>query len=80
MVEDLRSGGVANETRIARRDPVWKSAPMLDQPLPVVVRPSTEQDVPLMVDIYAYHVQNGLGDYQPEPLRRRTSNGGARRC
>jgi phosphinothricin acetyltransferase len=41
---------------------------MLDQPLPVVVRPSTEQDVPYMVDIYAYHVQNGLGDYQPEPL------------
>ena len=41
---------------------------MLDQPLPVVVRPSTEQDVPFMVDIYAYHVQNGLGDYQPEPL------------
>ena len=41
---------------------------MLDQPLPVVVRPSTEQDVPHMVDIYAFHVQNGLGDYQPEPL------------
>jgi phosphinothricin acetyltransferase len=41
---------------------------MLDQPLPVVVRPSTEQDVPFMVDIYAYHVQNGLGDYQPDPL------------
>ncbi|MGO9674413.1 MAG: N-acetyltransferase family protein [Methylocella sp.] len=41
---------------------------MLDQPLPVVVRPSTEQDVPSMVDIYAYHVQNGLGDYHPEPL------------
>ncbi len=42
---------------------------MLDQPLPVVVRPSTEQDVPFMVDIYAYHVQNGLGDFQAEPLQ-----------
>ncbi len=41
---------------------------MLDQPLPIVVRPSTEHDVPFMVDIYAYHVQNGLGDYHPEPL------------
>jgi len=29
---------------------------MLDQPLPVVVRPSTEQDVPFMVDIYAYEI------------------------
>jgi phosphinothricin acetyltransferase len=42
--------------------------PMLDQPLPVIVRPSTEQDVPFMVDIYAYHIQNGLGDYNAEPL------------
>ena len=45
-----------------------KAQPMLDKPLTVVVRPSTEQDVPFMVDIYAYHVQNGLGDFQPEPL------------
>jgi phosphinothricin acetyltransferase len=41
---------------------------MLDQSLPVAVRPSTEQDVPFMIDIYAYHVQNGLGDYRAEPL------------
>ncbi len=41
---------------------------MLDQPLPIIVRASTEQDVPFMVDIYAYHVQNGLGDYHAEPL------------
>jgi L-amino acid N-acyltransferase YncA len=39
------------------------------EPLSVVVRPSTEQDVPFMVDIYAYHVQNGLGDFQPDPLQ-----------
>ncbi|ACK49206.1 GCN5-related N-acetyltransferase [Methylocella silvestris BL2] len=42
---------------------------MLDQPSRIIVRHSTEVDVPAMVDIYAYHVQNGLGDYQPEPLR-----------
>jgi phosphinothricin acetyltransferase len=42
---------------------------MLDQPLPVVVRPSTEQDVPAMVDIYAYHIQNRLGDFRAEPLQ-----------
>jgi phosphinothricin acetyltransferase len=41
---------------------------MLDQSLQIVVRPSTERDVPFMVDIYAYHAQNGLGDYYAEPL------------
>jgi phosphinothricin acetyltransferase len=41
---------------------------MLDQPPQILVRPSTEQDVPFMVDIYAHHVQHGLGDYTPEPL------------
>lgn len=41
---------------------------MLD-PLSVVVRPSTEQDVPFMVDIYTYHVQNGLGDFRADPLQ-----------
>ena len=41
---------------------------MLDQPLPIIVRPSREQDVRFMVDIYAYHVQNGLGEYHAEPL------------
>jgi L-amino acid N-acyltransferase YncA len=41
---------------------------MLDQPLPIVVRASTELDVPSMIGIYAHHVQNGLGDFQAEPL------------
>ncbi len=41
---------------------------MLDQPPPIIVRPSNEQDVPSMIGIYAYHVQNGLGDFQAEPL------------
>ena len=34
----------------------------------VVVRPSTEVDVPAMVAIYAHHVRNGLGTFDPEPL------------
>jgi L-amino acid N-acyltransferase YncA len=39
---------------------------MLDQPLSIVVRPSTEQDVPFMVDIYTYH---GLGDFRADPMQ-----------
>jgi phosphinothricin acetyltransferase len=34
----------------------------------VAVRPSTEDDVPAMVAIYAHHIRNGLGAYDPEPL------------
>ena len=41
---------------------------MPDQPLDIVVRPSTEEDVPAMVAIYCYHIQHGLGDYRLEPL------------
>ena len=43
------------------------------------VRPSTEVDVPAMIDIYAHHVQRGLGEYEfeamhPEDIKRRRKN------
>jgi L-amino acid N-acyltransferase YncA len=41
---------------------------MLDQPLNIVVRPSTEDDVAAMIAIYTYHIQHGLSEYQIEPL------------
>lgn len=41
---------------------------MLDQPFEITVRPSTEEDVPAMISIYAYHVQHGVGDYPTQPL------------
>lgn len=41
---------------------------MLDKPLAVSVRPSTEADVPAMIDIYTHHIQHGLGDFEIEPL------------
>lgn len=33
----------------------------------IVVRPSTEYDVPAMLSIYTYHVGRGVGDLGPEP-------------
>lgn len=44
----------------------------MDQPLTlprnVAVRPSTEEDVPAMLAIYAHHVRNGVNVEDPEPL------------
>lgn len=37
----------------------------------VLIRPSTDADVPAMLAIYAYHIQRGVGDlgaYETEPL------------
>ena len=34
----------------------------------IVVRTSTEDDVPAMLAIYAYHIQRGLGAFDLEPL------------
>jgi L-amino acid N-acyltransferase YncA len=42
---------------------------MLDKPLSVTVRASTEADVPAMIAIYTHHIQYGLGDYEIEPLQ-----------
>ena len=33
-----------------------------------MVRPSTDDDVPAMLAIYAHHVQRGLGEFDVEPL------------
>jgi len=41
---------------------------MLDNVENIVVRPSTEADVPAMLAIYTHHIQHGLGEYQMEPL------------
>src|ERR1019366_10106771 len=41
----------------------------LENPLDMIMRPSTEDDVPAMLAIYAYHVQRGLGAFDFEPLR-----------
>ena len=45
----------------------------------ILVRPSTEVDVRAMIDIYAHHVQRGLGEYEfeamhPEDIKRRRKN------
>ncbi len=40
----------------------------LDNFRDIVVRPSTEDDVPAMLAIYAHHIQRGLGEFDVEPL------------
>lgn len=40
-------------------------------PLNILIRPSTEQDLPAMLEIYRHHIQQGVGDlgaYEAEPL------------
>jgi L-amino acid N-acyltransferase YncA len=41
---------------------------MDDSASSILVRPSTEDDVPAMITIYSHHVQHGLGEYDMEPL------------
>jgi len=41
---------------------------MPDSAQEILVRPSTEADVPAMIAIYSHHVQYGLGEYEMEPL------------
>lgn len=38
------------------------------RPLDIIVRASTEDDVPAMLAIYAHHIQRGLGEAGAEPL------------
>lgn len=45
----------------------------------IVVRPSTENDVPAMIAIYTHHVTRGVGDVDIEPtqaddIKRRRKN------
>ncbi|WP_448204710.1 N-acetyltransferase family protein [Azospirillum sp. sgz302134] len=41
---------------------------MLDTFPTISIRPSTEEDVPAMLEIYSYHIQHGLGPFDIEPL------------
>ena len=43
--------------------------PARDKPRDIVVRPSTENDVPAMLAIYAHHIQRGLGEFDIEPMQ-----------
>ena len=48
-----------------------QTAGMLDVPQNIVIRPSTDADVPAMLAIYQHHISKGvedLGDYEPDPL------------
>ena len=42
--------------------------PARDKLRDIVVRPSTENDVPAMLAIYAHHIQHGLGEFDVEPM------------
>ena len=55
-----------------------------DKPIDIKVRPSTDDDVPAMLAIYAHHIQRGLGEFDFEPLngddiKRRRKNMAKRR-
>jgi len=55
-----------------------------DKPIDIVVRPSTDDDVPAMLAIYEHHIQRGLGELDFEPLhgddiKRRRKNMARRR-
>jgi len=40
---------------------------MSDSQAAIVLRPSTDGDVPAMLEIYGYHIRHGIGDFEPEP-------------
>lgn len=40
---------------------------VLDRPAALVLRPSTDADVPEMLAIYDHHIRHGIGDFKPEP-------------
>lgn len=41
---------------------------MFDSSISIIIRPSTEEDIPAMLEIYSYHIQHGLGPFEVEPL------------
>src|SRR5258708_2792930 len=43
--------------------------PARDESGVIVVRSSTENDVPAMLAIYAHHIQHGLGEFDVEPMQ-----------
>jgi L-amino acid N-acyltransferase YncA len=49
-------------------NPLATDATTLDKTGEIIVRTSTEDDVPAMLAIYAHHIQRGLGAFDVEPL------------
>src|ERR1700686_3889833 len=49
-------------------NPSASPAPMLEKTSNIIVRASTEADLPAMLAIYAHHIQRGLGEFDVEPL------------
>ncbi len=41
---------------------------MSDLVMNIILRPSTDLDVPAMLDIYSYHIRHGLGDFKTEDV------------
>ena len=41
---------------------------MLEKTRDIIVRPSTEADLPAMLAIYTHHIQRGVGEFDVEPL------------
>lgn len=62
---------MAAERRDTANRPAWShraGAMMLERPRNILVRPSTEDDVPAMLSIYINHIRRGLGAFDVEPL------------
>src|SRR4051812_12518709 len=62
MKSSLRRVCSTDDSRIPMNSPPALSSD-------ITVRSSTEADVPAMVAIYAHHIGQGLGTFDPEPLR-----------
>jgi len=60
------------QTYCSRHDAEWMHALSLlaagQTTVDILVRPSTEADIPAMLAIYAHHIQRGLGEFDVEPL------------
>ena len=55
-----------------RRESGWgKAGPLSGGRVDMVLRPSVDADVPAMLEIYSYHILNGIGDFKPESLHLR---------
>jgi phosphinothricin acetyltransferase len=49
-------------------DAVNTNMPVPERGATIVIRASTEEDVPAMIAIYSDHIQHGVGTYDVEPL------------
>jgi phosphinothricin acetyltransferase len=59
---------VIEGTILAHTDNAGANTAMLERPSDIIVRTSTEDDVPAMLAIYTHHIQRGLGQFDLEPL------------